>query len=62
MVVKVPQFLELSASRVYAMAMVSPQFVEYLPEYECEKPINRTYLFNVSDAACCWCDVHSLSR
>ena len=44
-----PHFIELSASRVYNLAMSKPAYHKYLPDYEHEKPINRNYLFNVGD-------------
>lgn len=47
-IVKVPHFVELSSSRVYYIAMNDAKFRMYFPDYEHEKPINRTYLFNVS--------------
>ena len=46
--VNVPHFLELSASRVYRLAMNMPGCAKYLPDFAQEKPINRNYLFNVS--------------
>lgn len=46
--VKVPHFIELSASRVYRMAMNKAEIAIYLPDFCQEKPLNRTYLFNVS--------------
>ena len=48
MVVKVPYFLELSSTRVFKVAIAHPTFRHYLPDYQHEKPINRSYLFNVS--------------
>ena len=50
MVIKVPYFLELSSTRVLNVAMAKPEFKCYLPDFEHEKPLNRTYLFNVSDS------------
>jgi hypothetical protein len=46
--VKVPHFVELSASRVYKMAMAIHTIAAYLPDHDFERPINRTYLYNVS--------------
>ena len=46
-IVKVPHFVELSSSRVYYIAMNDAKSRMYFPDYEHEKPINRTYLFNV---------------
>lgn len=46
--IKVPHFLELSSTRVFSVAMEDRKFRAYLPDFEHEKPINRTYLFNVS--------------
>ena len=46
--VKVPHFVELSASRVYKMAMGIHTIAAYLPDHDFERPINRTYLYNVS--------------
>lgn len=47
-IVNVPHFIELSASRVYQLALQDPRVREYLPDPSHEKPINREYLFNVS--------------
>ena len=49
--VKVPHFVELSASRVYRMAMEIHTTAAYLPDHDFERPINRTYLYNVSASA-----------
>ena len=43
-----PYFSELSATRVYLMALEDRRIRDYLPDNESEKPINRKYLFNVS--------------
>ena len=55
-IVKVPHFVELSSSRVYHIAMDDARFRMYFPDYEHEKPINRTYLFNVSAFSGSLCD------
>ena len=44
----VPHFIELSASRVYQLALRDGRIRDYLPDPTHEKPINREYLFNVS--------------
>jgi hypothetical protein len=42
--------------QVYHIAMADARFRMYFPDYEHEKPINRTYLFNVSAFSSSLCD------
>jgi hypothetical protein len=46
-IVNVPNFPELTAKKVFDMAMKHPVISQYLPEHSFKRPLNREYLFNV---------------
>jgi hypothetical protein len=48
--VDVPHFAELAATKVFEEVKRNKKFQLYLPEFELlKRPMNRQYLFNVSD-------------
>ena len=47
-IIKVPNFAELTASKVYEMAINNGKINRYLPTFTFKRPLNREYLFNVS--------------
>jgi len=47
--VRVPRFAELSTKNVVAQVIYSKYILSYLPDITLNSPINRQYLFNVSE-------------
>jgi len=45
--VKVPNFAELTVSRVQNLAYSNKKMARYLPDYNEKRSLNREYLFNV---------------